>query len=384
MERSFRRERATDSKAASTITEETGGSTQENEPVSKSRNIRSCYRALENRINEGKDDLASGDSENFMTIMKEVENIHQHVKKPREQVADAETLLGLTRNLAACVRTHTSGGVTPAEFISGLIRKFEQQNSTKWASENSQCISWQTIGRLVSPVFMNGSGCKTMNGPMRNTLKPRKLTVRARRSRPVGKAHPKELEKDAEVVTDTDKNLRVMFEILKKNKKVNVENLILNRTSFAQTVENLFALSFLVKDGRVRVDVDESGSQLIVPTNGPSAEDIKNRVVENHQFIFRFDFNDWKLMKTTVKEGNELMPQRDTFDNATNAKAKTEPCKQEPPIPEGVPFYSCSVRTAPVKKFSKNNGLTMGGSFLFGIDEGIIGNWNCKRKRTVL
>lgn len=52
-----------------------------------------------------------------------------------------------------------------------------------------------------------------------------------------------------------------MYDILKKAKKVKVENLILNRHSFAQTVENLFALSFFVKDGRVKIEVDENGSQ---------------------------------------------------------------------------------------------------------------------------
>lgn len=65
---------------------------------------------------------------------------------------------------------------------------------------------------------------------------------------------------EAEKKTDTDNNMAVMFDILRRNKRVKVENLVLNRRSFAQTVENLFALSFLVKDGRVEIVVEKNGS----------------------------------------------------------------------------------------------------------------------------
>ncbi|KAL6523451.1 hypothetical protein OROGR_017054 [Orobanche gracilis] len=360
--------------------EETDEFTREHDPVSKRRTIRSSYREIEYRINEGKDELANADSNKFMAIMNEVENMHQHVKKPREQVADAETLLGLTMTLAASVKTHTSGGVTPAEFVSCLIRKSGQKNSMKRLSENSPYFSWQSIGLLVSTIFMNGPGCMTMIGPMKNTLKPRKLAVRAKRSRSIGNARPEELDKAAEAVTDTDRNLQVMFEILKKDKKVKAENLILNRNSFAQTVENLFALSFLVKDGRVRIDVDESGSQVVVPTNGPSAEEMKSGVVKNHQFVFRFDFDDWKLMKTMVPEGGERMPRRD----ASYAKAEMGMCDPDFTRAEGIQDDSRLILTAPVKKLSRNHGGTTQNTCLFEIDDDAIGNWNCKRKRSLM
>lgn len=73
----------------------------------------------------------------------------------------------------------------------------------------------------------------------------------------------------SEEKTDTDKNMAIMFNILRQKKRVRLEILVLNRRSFAQTVENLFALSFLAKDGRVEIIVDKSGSHFACKITSP-------------------------------------------------------------------------------------------------------------------
>lgn len=81
------------------------------------------------------------------------------MKKPREQVADAEALFDLTKTLAASVRSHSTG-VTPYIFISSLLDVFGTQRP-KGHSVNANAL-WKDIGLAVSPIFTNAGGCLTM------------------------------------------------------------------------------------------------------------------------------------------------------------------------------------------------------------------------------
>lgn len=128
--------------------------------------------------------------------------------------------------------------------------------------------------------------------------------------------------------TDTDKNMATMFNILRRMKRVQLDNLILNRKSFAQTVENLFALSFLVKDGRAEISLDENHLHYVckmffhlsqpntcflflflnhgylcccffsffpAPKNAPAANLVSSKEVSYSHFVFRYDYKDWKV-----------------------------------------------------------------------------------------
>ncbi|KAM3324488.1 hypothetical protein P3S67_005640 [Capsicum chacoense] len=86
--------------------------------------------------------------------MKEIESSHNEVKKPREQVADAEALFDLARTLVTSVRSHYTDGITPYMFSSSLLRVYGSQ-SAKRHSQNANTLRWKKIGRAVSPIFSN-------------------------------------------------------------------------------------------------------------------------------------------------------------------------------------------------------------------------------------
>lgn len=317
----------------------------ETQAVDDRRLLRSQYLAMKSLISDEKDVMASAASDKFRSIISKVEDLHQHVQRPREQIADAETLLDLAASLVASVRSESALGITPSEFVAGLLKKFGKQGGT---SDEGISLNWARVGLAVSHVFMSAPGCATMVGPMKIEVKPRRVCIRRKRTaRPRGSARPEQLADPSEKTkTDTDKNMADIFDVLRRKKNARLEHLILNRISFAQTVENIFALSFLVKDGRVEINVNDEGHHIVYPRNAPAASSVASGEVVYNHFVFRFDFKDWKLMKGVVPDGEELMPHR--FSQAaadTGVNNHNEP--EVPPSAQGTS----------IRKLCRNRGL---------------------------
>nr|GMD16414.1 non-structural maintenance of chromosomes element 4 homolog A-like [Ipomoea batatas] len=275
------------------------------------RSVRSEYTAIQDFINERSYDIGNAESDRFKKILGDVEGLFQNVTWPREQVADAETMLELTNTLVASVQSHLKGSVSPSQFVSCFLKDYGRRRAGKLCKNARQMLPWKEIGCVVSPVFMDGSGCKTMFGPMDNKVKLERVDCKIKpeplnyikeikeRTRWAPYARPtKVVDSTPEWKSNTDKNVSAMFDTIEKNKSIKLENLILNRTSYAQTIENIFALSFLVKDGRVAISVAETGSHFVSPKGADGACTVLPTNMAYKNFIFRFDYNDWKVAAT--------------------------------------------------------------------------------------
>ncbi|WZZ59925.1 hypothetical protein YC2023_060032 [Brassica napus] len=352
----------------------------EEQGIYERRILRSQYLALIHKISDSKDDLTRVDSDKFSRIFSEFENLHQKgnmirrcslvslsllylaiekassifaekirfgynflaVQKPREQVADAEAFLDIANTIMSSVKSHSTNGVSPAEFVNALVNGFGQ--TSLGVDETAPVsIKWKDLGLAVCSTVC--FACYVIRlGPMNTELKERKRAVYRKRTKPGEGVRPEEVDDtQSEEKTDTDKNMAIMFNILRQKKRVRLESLVLNRRSFAQTVENLFALSFLAKDGRVEIIVDKTGSHFSLPRNAPAANLVMSGEVIYNHFVFRFDFKDWKLMSEMVPMGEELMPHREIAIASSSC-------------PSDFPQDS---QTTPIRKFSRNRGLVV-------------------------
>lgn len=301
------------------------------------RDLRSCYRSLKNSIAEEREEILKADSDKFDSLIHKVQNLHNLVQRPREQVADAEALLGITSTFLESIRsTQNSNGVSPVDFVNALLRKYSNEshgNVSIERDDNQTHISWGTLGLEASTIFCDVAGMSTMLGGTDSETKQRKISGSRKRGKPTESTRPVMVaDSGNENTSETDKNIQTMFKILRKHERARLDALVLNRRSFSQTVENIFALSFLVKDGRVEIDLDENKNHIVAPKNAPKTASGEGSY---SQFIFRFDYRDWKLMIESIESGQELMPHR-----------------------TGLPLYpnSENASATPIRKISRNRG----------------------------
>lgn len=113
---------------------------------------------------------------------------------------------------------------------------------------------------------------------------------------------------------ETDQNIVAMWRVVEDRARNGLEtralDLCMSHQSFAHFVENVFAMSFLVKDGRFRLVPGKEGL-VVEPVAKRMKKEAAGMAEKNTQFAMSYDMQFWKEMKEIVRREDVLMPERE-------------------------------------------------------------------------
>lgn len=306
--------------------------TQNQSQVESAREVRRGYRDLQQSINRSKDDLGDFSKDSLQEALGNANLLHEKVNRPREQAKDSEVFCTLAasgveqaKKLAAGAKSRTAKDV-----IRRLKLRFASEAQAD--VENDPTVyDWKAAGTHCLHLFSGAPGVGCMLGAMAAQPKVRKVAQRQQKTKLGVLEKPQEVKHiDTEQKQETDRLMEEMFDVILAKQTVGWLELVMNHSSFSQTVENIFTLSFLVRDSKVSFTPDEALGMLVQAHNSKKAagsDDAKERV----QSMQSYGMEDWESWKDYVAQSACLMPHRshDLYESQAAGLGTTRGSREE-------------------------------------------------------
>ncbi|KAJ8455407.1 hypothetical protein ONZ45_g18956 [Pleurotus djamor] len=174
-------------------------------------------------------------------------------------------------------------------------------------------LQWDRVGRLALAKSRRVPTMSFMLGPLSIEQKKRAAVKRAKLEKnEQDLRRPQELKEEdiSRSPNETTKNVAILEELLTNDPDpINLFRFIINPNDFAQSVENLFYLSFLIRDGRVAFEVQD-GDPVIYPCEPPTDDDRLKDGLKKRQLVMQFDMETWRRAIEVFNITETRIPQR--------------------------------------------------------------------------
>ncbi|OQD80386.1 hypothetical protein PENANT_c036G00248 [Penicillium antarcticum] len=87
--------------------------------------------------------------------------------------------------------------------------------------------------------------------------------------------------------------------------------------SFGQSVENLFYVSFLVRDGTVGISTDSRQLPTLHPSNPYAPSEAQRQGIQKHQAVFSLDYETWEQLIKVFNIKKPIIPHREEIEGET-------------------------------------------------------------------
>ncbi|KAJ3728627.1 Nse4 C-terminal-domain-containing protein, partial [Lentinula raphanica] len=175
-------------------------------------------------------------------------------------------------------------------------------------------LKWERIGTLASRKNKRVAIAGFMAGPIsRQGTRKRKRSGRMKKN-PESQTdvrRPQELtqkELSERPADETMRNVLTIHAIMRDAGPTNFFQFIMNPASFAQSVENLFYMSFLFREGRLGLYLGEDNEPIVYDAHQSRSQLLRNS--ESHSAVFEIDMATWKRAVDVFNISDPLIPHR--------------------------------------------------------------------------
>lgn len=231
-------------------------------------------------------------------------SVQEKVKNQQEVLIDSEMMTLSSKILKTCTNSLTKRmcDYNYIDFAEKLVNYLEN------TSDNSQSLNWSLLEKQVTKLFKSVPNYNTLLG----TLEPleKKVIVRKKPQQRIlsqaamkvpDKILPQQVNtKDEDSVEKTVKKIKKLIVCYCKEmrKPLDLFQLILHPHDFGRTIRNLLYISFLVKDGVIKLKKDNRGSLVVEPCHvQTSSQERQSNNKTGNQSVISLNMDQWMILK---------------------------------------------------------------------------------------
>lgn len=254
----------------------------DNDPAMR-KEIRSKYRDLINSVQQNREDMLSPSNNKLTEVLEEANKLFKDVRQPREAALDAQLLvvatdLGKEKASQLFAEGSSFDAATFAEHLlsfMGLNRlengEDEEQNGDGYLPNDA----WDRVAHAAEYCFKTAPTFHYMMGSFHAEPPPPKQRIERQRkatNKEAKRIMPTQLKKMEESHQEaTEKEVERILGYLKSYYRddpttpISYYEFVIDPNSFSRTVENMFHMSFLIRDGLARMYLDDDKLPCVAP-----------------------------------------------------------------------------------------------------------------------
>lgn len=280
------------------------------------RELRTGYRDLLSDATARKKEYLAGDGSLLLDDLKRANSLFDKVDGTSEGVLDSRFLI-MSADIGA-QRAHQlridQSAFDPLEYVDKIRRTLYNSTDPDEAQMSGTQPNWSAVGKIAAQFSRRTPRFAWIYGPLMTTPRQRRKAEGRRQntsSQAVKREAHIEAMDEASIQRQENQTTKFVQRVHRKLAEVgpiNLFELVINPESFAQSVENIFYVSFLIRDGKAFID-DQSGQPMIEACEPPQQDDYQSGLTKK-QLIFSLDQPTWQEIIDVYHIEHSIIPTR--------------------------------------------------------------------------